>query len=103
MRLGDFWRNVMADSVYGARFVMGMCIFWVFPLLLIAIGVMSRRPAIAWWAGLAEVGWVLGWAVMLSRHARSAPGNTVDLTPTAPLVIPGALMVVGLLTSLYSF
>jgi len=103
VRFGDFWRSAMADNIYGARFIMGMCLFWVFPLLLIAIGVMSRKPAIAWWAAVAELGCVLAWAVMLTRHFRSTPGTVVDLTPTVPLIVPAVLMVAGLFASLYSF
>ena len=105
MRVRDFWRSAAADSLVGFRFVVGMCVFWVGPVLFAAIGLMSRpqRWDMVVWAAVAAAGWLGAWLVMLSRHARGGPGTRVDLTPTTPMLLPAALMVGGVVGCLLAF
>ncbi|WP_340536808.1 hypothetical protein [Nocardioides sp. GXZ039] len=105
IRVRDFWRSAHADSHAGFRFVVGMCVFWFGPLLFGAMGLMTRpqRWAIVAWAAVAALGWLAAWAVMLGRHFRARPGEVVDLTPTAPLLLPAGLMVGGIVGCLLSF
>ena len=62
MRVRDFWRSAAADSLVGFRFVVGMCVFWVGPVLFAAIGLMSRpqRWDMVVWAAVAAAGLILG-------------------------------------------
>lgn len=99
----DFWRSAAGDNILGFRFVLGMCLFWAGPLLFAAIGVLADRPSMVVWAVVAEVGWALAWAVMLTLHLRSSPGDRVDLTPTVPMILPAVLMVGGTVGCLMSF
>lgn len=105
MRFRDFWRSAASDNIFGFRFVVGMCIFWLGPLLFMAIGLMTQpqRWAMVWWSVVALVGWVLAWAVMLVRHFSSMPGSRADLTPTVAMIVPSALMVGGIVGVLLAF
>lgn len=103
MRFRDFWRSAASDNIFGFRFVLGMCLFWVGPLMFGAIGALASRPAMVLWAVVAAVGWLLAWAVMLVRHFRSMPGSRADLTPTVPMILPAALMVGGVVGCLMAF
>lgn len=105
MRFRDFWRNALADNIFGFRFIVGMCVFWFGPLLFAAMGLMTapQRMSMVLWAGVAALGWIGAWVVMLMRHFRSAPGSDVDLTPSGPMTLPAALMVGGIFGCLLSF
>lgn len=105
MRFRDFWRSAWADNIFGFRFVVGMCVFWFGPLLFGAMAIMGDGTlwAMLIWAGVAAVGWLGAWAVMLTRHFRSEPGTLVDLTPTKAMLLPAALMVGGVFGCLLSF
>jgi len=105
VRFRDFWRSAYSDNYFGFRFVLGMCVFWLAPLLFGAIGLMTvpQRWSMVVWAVVAGVGWLAAWAVMLGRHFRAGPGNVVDLTPTRAMLLPAVLMVGGLVGCLVSF
>lgn len=95
MRFKDFWRSALADNIFGVRFILGLCLFWVAPLFFLYVGLGMPRPGMAAWGAVAAVGWLMAWAIMLTRHFRSTPGEVVDLTPTLPMILPVVLMVVG--------
>ncbi|MBA4085695.1 hypothetical protein [Janibacter sp. LM] len=105
MRIKDVGRSAWSDDHRGFAFVIGMCIFWLGPLMFGAMAVMGPRVIWPMLAGavITGVGWVLAWVVMIRQVRRSPPGASVDLTPTVPLVAPAVLMVGGVLLSLLSF
>ncbi|MBD5831241.1 hypothetical protein AWH69_07360 [Janibacter melonis] len=101
--MAGFWRSALGDDQSGFRLVVGMCLFWVGPLMFGAMGVLAGRPGMVLWSVVAAVGWVLAWTVMIVRHRRCGPGERVDLTPTVPMILPGVLMVAGVVGALMSF
>lgn len=102
MRFRDFWRSAKADNIFGFRFILGLCLFWIGPAWFVSVGLLMPRPAMAAWGGLAGAGWLLAWGIMIARHIRSEPGELVDLTPTVPMLLPVAMMVVGTFGALAS-
>lgn len=82
-----------------------MCVVWFGPVMFAAMGVTARPQvwALVIWSAVAAVGWVWAWVVMLGRQRAAGPGALVDLTPTRPLLLPGALMVGGMVGCLLSF
>ena len=105
MRFRDFWRSALSDTIFGFRFIVGMCVFWFGPVMFGAMGAMGQ-PVI-WsmvaFAAVAAVGWLWAWVVILTRHFQSSPGTVVDLTPTRPMLGAAALMVGGVVGCLLSF
>ncbi|WP_068258921.1 hypothetical protein [Janibacter limosus] len=83
MRTADFWKSTWYDDHNGFACVVGMCAFWIGPLMFGAMSIMVPGT--------------------IRQVRRSEPGSLVDVTPTRSLVVPALLMVVGIVICLLSF
>ena len=91
-----FWRHLLADNAFGARFAIAMVFLPVVLLLEVGMGFFSHAWPLLAGAALATAGWVWGWRVMMGQMRSAPPGGTADLTP-GRLWLPILIMIGGIL------